>query len=65
MTKNLKTKDIDQLLTETDVLTRRINSGFMKDMEEAHRMELEKHVQNLKRIKSDAERKAGRRRRVQ
>jgi hypothetical protein len=57
MTKNLESKNIDQLLADADALTRQINSGFIKDMEEAHRTELEKHAQNLKRIKSNAERK--------
>lgn len=57
MTKNLEPKNIDQLLAEADALTRQIDSGFIEDMEEAHRLQLEKHAQDLKRIKSDAERK--------
>lgn len=55
MTKNLKLENLDQLLDEADVLTRQIHSGFTRDMEEAHRLELEKNAQNLKRIKSDTE----------
>jgi hypothetical protein len=57
MTKNVETKNIDQLLAEADAFVRQISSGFVKDMEEAHRLQLEKHAQDLKQMKSDAERK--------
>lgn len=57
MTKNVESKNIDQLLAEADAFVRQISSGFVKDMEEAHRLQLEKHAQDLKQMKSDAERK--------
>jgi hypothetical protein len=57
MTKNLESKNIDQLLAEADELTRQINSGVVMDMEETHLLQLEKHAQNLKQMKTDAERK--------
>jgi hypothetical protein len=57
MTKNVESKNIDQLLAEADAFVRQISSGFVKDMEEAHRLQLEKHAQDLKQMKTDAERK--------
>lgn len=57
MTKNVESENIDQLLAEADAFVRQISSGFVKDMEEAHRLQLEKHAQDLKQMKSDAERK--------
>jgi hypothetical protein len=53
MPKNLKSKNIDQLLAEADELIQQINSDAIKDMEEAHRIQFEKHSQNLKKIKSE------------
>jgi hypothetical protein len=38
MTKNVESKNIDQLLAEADAFVRQISSGFIKDMEEAHRL---------------------------
>jgi hypothetical protein len=57
MTKNVESKNIDQLLAEADAFVQQISSGFVKDMEEAHRLQLEKHAQDLKQMKTDAERK--------
>ena len=53
MPKNLESKNIDQLLAEADELIRQINSDAVKDMEEEHRIQFEKHAQNLKKIKSE------------
>jgi F0F1-type ATP synthase membrane subunit b/b' len=55
MPKNLKSKNIDQLLAEADELIRQINSDAIKDMEEEHRIQFEKHAQNLKKIKSEVQ----------
>jgi hypothetical protein len=53
MAKNLEPKNIEQLLAEADELIRQINSDAIKDMEEEHRIQFEKHAQNLKKIKSE------------
>jgi hypothetical protein len=55
MPKNLESKNIDQLLAEADELIRQINSDAIKDMEEEHRIQFEKHAQNLKKIKSEVQ----------
>jgi len=53
MPKNLKSKNIEQLMAEADELIRQMNSDAIKDMEEEHRIQFEKHAQNLKKIKSE------------
>ena len=53
MPKNLESKNIEQLLAEADELIQQINSDALKDMEEEHRIQVEKHAQNLKKIKSE------------
>jgi hypothetical protein len=53
MPKNLESKNIEQLLAEADELIQQINSNVINDMEEEHRVQFEKHAQNLKKIKSD------------
>jgi Skp family chaperone for outer membrane proteins len=53
MPKNLESKNIDQLLAEADELIQQMNSDAVKDLEEEHRIEFEKHAQNLKKIKSE------------
>jgi hypothetical protein len=52
MLTNLEYKNIDQLLAEADELIRQINSGAINYMEEEHRIQFEKHFQDLKKIKS-------------
>lgn len=53
MPKNLESKNIEQLMAEADELIRQMNSDAIKDMEEEHRIQFEKHAQNLKKIKSE------------
>jgi Skp family chaperone for outer membrane proteins len=53
MSKNLESKNIEQLLAEADELIQQINSDAIKDMKEEHRIQFEKHAQNLKKIKSE------------
>jgi vacuolar-type H+-ATPase subunit H len=53
MPRNLEPKNIEQLLAEADELIQQINSDALKDMEEEHRIQFEKHAQNLKKIKSE------------
>jgi len=53
MPKNLESKNIAQLLAEADELIQQINSEAIKDMHEEHRLQFEKHAQDLKKIKSE------------
>ena len=55
MSKNLESKNIEQLLAEADELIRQINSDVLKDMKEEHRLQFEKHAQDLKKIKSEVQ----------
>ena len=55
MSKKLESKNIEQLLAEADELVRQINSDVLKDMKEEHRLQFEKHAQNLKKIKSEVQ----------
>ena len=58
MPKNLESVNIEQLLAEADELIQQINSDAIKDMQEEHRLQFEKHAQNLKKIKSEVQGKA-------
>jgi len=53
MSNNVESKNIEQLLAEADELIQRINSEAINDMQEEHRLQFEKHSQNLKKIKSE------------
>ena len=53
MPNNLEPMNIEQLLAEADELIQQINSDAIKDMQEEHLLQLEKHAQNLRRIKSE------------
>lgn len=55
MPKNLESKNIEQLLAEADELIQQINSDAIKEMKEEHRLQFEKHAQNLKKIKSEVQ----------
>ena len=57
MPKNLESKNIEQLMAEADELIQQINSDVINDMEEEHRIQFEKHAQNLKRTKSEIQSK--------
>jgi hypothetical protein len=52
---NLESKDIEQLLAEADELIQQIDSDVIKFMKEEHRLQFEKHAQNLKKIKSEVQ----------
>ncbi len=45
-------KTLEQLMAEADELILQINSDVIDDLEEAHRLQFEKHAQNLEEIKS-------------
>ena len=49
--------DIDQLLAEADELIKQINADAIKDMQEEHRIQFEKHAQNLKRLRYEVQEK--------
>ena len=55
MTTGCNAKDIEQLLAEADELIRKIDSGGIREVKEAHRLEVEKHAQTLKKIKSEVQ----------
>ena len=55
MSKNLDSKKFEQLMAEADELVGQINSEALKDMAEDHRIQFEKHAQNLERIKSEVQ----------
>jgi len=55
MPKNVESRNIEQLLAEADELIEQINSDAIKDMQEEHRLQFEKHAQNLRKIKSEVQ----------
>jgi hypothetical protein len=55
MEKNLESKDIEQLLAEADELIQQIDSDVIKYMKDEHRVQFEKHAQNLTKIKSEVQ----------
>jgi len=55
MPKNLESWNIEQLLAEADELIEQIHSDAINDMQEEHRLQFEKHAQNLKKIKSEVQ----------
>ena len=55
MSKNLESKNIDQLLAEADELIQQIHSNAINDMQEEHLLQFEKHAQNFKKIKSEVQ----------
>jgi len=57
MQTTFKPKDIDQVLAEADELIKQINSNAIKDMEEEHRIQFEKHAQSLKKLRSEVQEK--------
>lgn len=52
MQTNSASKDIKQLMAEADELVKRIDADAIKDLKEEHRLQVEKHAQHLKKIKS-------------
>ena len=53
MSNNAEHKNIEQLLAEAEELIQQIDSEAINDMQEEHRLQFEKHSQNLKKIKSE------------
>jgi hypothetical protein len=55
MPKNLESKNIAQLLAQAEELIQQFDSEAIKDMQEEHRQQFEKHAQTLKKIKSEVQ----------
>jgi vacuolar-type H+-ATPase subunit H len=55
MSKKIESHNIDKLLTEADELVQQINTDALNDMKEEHRLQFEKHAQNLEKIKSEVQ----------
>ena len=55
MPKNVESKNIEQLLAEAVELIEQIHSDAINDMQEEHRLQFEKHAQNLAKIKSEVQ----------
>ena len=53
MSNNAEHKNIEQLLAEAEELIQQMDSEAIKDIKEEHRLQFEKHSQNLKKIKSE------------
>ena len=53
--KNIESKNIEQLMAEADELMRQFNADVIKDMKEEHRLQFEKHTQNLTELQSEFE----------
>lgn len=52
VSKNLELENIEQLLAEADDLIQQINSDVIKEMQEESRLRVEKHAQDLEKIRS-------------
>lgn len=57
MPATLKTKTLEQLLTEADELIQKFNSECLEDLNEEHRLQFEKHTQKLQEFKSEVQAK--------
>ena len=57
MTTPSKPKTLEELLAEADELTEKINSEFLEDLEDEHRLQFEKHTQRLQEIKAEVQTK--------
>ena len=55
MPNNVAPKNIEKLLAEADKLIQQIHSDVINDIQEEHRLQFEKHAQNLKKIKSEVQ----------
>ncbi|MCJ8499817.1 hypothetical protein [Desulfatitalea alkaliphila] len=51
------TPEIDQLMAEADALVHQINANILEELEETHRIQFERHVQQLQSIKSTVKEK--------
>lgn len=59
MSSNQEYGSIEELLAEADELVQQVNSDVIMQLEEAHRLKIEKHALELKKIKSEVKAKIG------
>lgn len=59
MATTLESKSTEQLLAEAEELIQKINSEFIEDLEEEHRLQFQKHAQKLQELKSAVQTKTG------
>jgi hypothetical protein len=52
-----KPKTLAELMAEADELIEKINSEFLEDLKEDHRLQFEKHAQKLQEIKTEVQAK--------
>jgi hypothetical protein len=55
MPTNFESMDIEQLMAEADELIRQMDSDAIQDIKAEHRLEVERHAQHLKKIKSEVQ----------
>ena len=53
MSENLLSNELEIVMAEADELIQEINSEFMTNLKEEHRLQVEQHVGQLKRFQSD------------
>ena len=53
MSENLLSNELEQVMADADELIQQMNSEFMTNLEEEHRLQVEQHVHQLKRFQSD------------
>lgn len=53
MSENLLSKELEQVMAEADDLIQQMNSEFMTNLKEEHRLQVEQHVSQLKRFQTD------------
>lgn len=58
MPTTLKSKTLEELLAEADELVQKINSEYLEDLKEEHRLQFGKHAQKLQEFKSEFQAKA-------
>ena len=56
---NIESRNVEQLIAEADELIRRIDADVLKDVKEEHRLQFNKHLQNLEKMKSEFKNGAG------
>jgi hypothetical protein len=57
MTTLSKPKTLEELMAEADELIEKINSEFLEDLKEDHRLQFEKHTQRLQELKTEVQAK--------
>lgn len=53
MSENRSSNELEQVMADADELIQQMNSEFMTNLEEEHRLQVEQHVSQLKRFQTD------------